>query len=119
MHWKANNESFILVLVLTSEGLWITLCDHDKMLHHQFWAVTVLVSCWALSSCCGRPLVAPTPSLILFCINSIHYYRTLLQKPSSIFDICPGLYYDSVRNAKPVGYLLNELDYFGNSGGHH
>jgi hypothetical protein len=36
MCWKANNESFLLVLVLALEDLWIILCDHKKMLRHLF-----------------------------------------------------------------------------------
>jgi hypothetical protein len=38
MRWKANDDgSFVLVLILAPESLWIVLCDHDKVLRHQFW----------------------------------------------------------------------------------
>jgi hypothetical protein len=47
MRWKTNNESFPFVLVLDLESLWIILCDHDKVLPHQFWTSTVFVSCQA------------------------------------------------------------------------
>jgi hypothetical protein len=72
MRWKANNESFILVLVLPPECSWIILCDRDKVLHHQFWAVMTLLSCRALSPRCAPPSpLAPSPSLVRFGINSV------------------------------------------------
>jgi hypothetical protein len=61
MHWKSNNERFLLVLVLAPEHSWIILCDHDKVLRHLFWAKLAFVSCQALSPCCGRPLGLPQP----------------------------------------------------------
>jgi hypothetical protein len=67
MRWKLDDETLLLVLVLAPESSWIILCDHNKLLHHQFWAFSGLVSRWALSPSCGHPLlVAPTlgcPSL--------------------------------------------------------
>jgi hypothetical protein len=51
MCWKANSESFLLVLVLALERSWIILCDHDNVLHHQFLAKLAFVSCRALSPC--------------------------------------------------------------------
>jgi hypothetical protein len=35
MPWKANDKSFLLILVLDLEATWIILYDHDKMLRHQ------------------------------------------------------------------------------------
>ena len=61
MRWKANDETFRLVLVLALEDSWIILCDHEKVLWHLFWAFSGFVSCRALSPYCGRPLVAPQP----------------------------------------------------------
>ena len=58
MHWKANDE---MLLVLAPKDTWIILCDHEKVLHHLFWAFSGFVSCWALSPCCGRPLGRPQP----------------------------------------------------------
>ena len=60
MHWNRDDEMLLLVLVLAPEASWIILCDHGKVLHHLFWASSGFVSCWNLSPCCGRPLVAPT-----------------------------------------------------------
>jgi hypothetical protein len=42
MRWKKYNENFVLVLVQAPEDLWIILCDHDKVLHHLFWAKSAL-----------------------------------------------------------------------------
>ena len=53
MRWKANDENFILVLVLAPEDSYVILCDHDKMLRHLFWAELAFLSSWALSPCCG------------------------------------------------------------------
>jgi hypothetical protein len=66
MGWKPDNDTLLLVLVLAPEASWIILCDHNKLLRHQFWDFSGLVSCRALSPSCGRPLVVPTlgcPSL--------------------------------------------------------
>jgi hypothetical protein len=72
MRWKANNKSFLLVLVPPPEGSWIILYMHDKMLRYQFWALMVLVSCRALSPCCGRlPPGHPNPRTPLPLINSV------------------------------------------------
>jgi hypothetical protein len=71
MRWKVNDRSFLLVPVLALEDSWIMLCDHNKMLHHQFWTLTAFVSCRAFSPCCGRPLVAPTLALSFLSINSV------------------------------------------------
>jgi hypothetical protein len=65
MRWKANNEIFLLVLILALEGSWIILCNHNKVLRHQFWALTAFVSCRALSPCYGHPQVASNPSFVL------------------------------------------------------
>jgi hypothetical protein len=42
MRWKEDNESILLVLVQAPEDSWIILCDHDKLLHHLFWAKLAL-----------------------------------------------------------------------------
>jgi hypothetical protein len=34
MRWKGDDDPVILVLIRTPVGLWIILCDHDKVLHH-------------------------------------------------------------------------------------
>jgi len=56
--WKANEESFLLVLVPALEDSWIILCDHDKVLHHLFGAELAFVSCRALTPSCGVPILA-------------------------------------------------------------
>nr|TKW39496.1 hypothetical protein SEVIR_1G183100v2 [Setaria viridis] len=38
MRWNGDATAVLLVLVLDPEGSWIILCDHDKVLRHQFWA---------------------------------------------------------------------------------
>jgi hypothetical protein len=55
MHWKANDESFLLVLVPPPEDTWIILCVHDMVLHHQLHALTAFVSCRALSHVVSPP----------------------------------------------------------------
>jgi hypothetical protein len=61
MHWKEDNETFHLVLVLALETPWIILCDHTKVLHHKFGQVG-LVLCQALTpSCVCPPLLLPQP----------------------------------------------------------
>jgi hypothetical protein len=47
----------------SSKSLWIILCDHDKVLCHQFWALTAFVS--GLKPMFWAPLVALNPSFIL------------------------------------------------------
>jgi hypothetical protein len=36
MRWKGDDDTIVLDLVPALEGLWIILCDHDKVLHHLF-----------------------------------------------------------------------------------
>jgi hypothetical protein len=89
MCWKANDESFLLVRVLAPEDSWIILCDHGKVLHHQFWAVTVLISCRALSPGWGRPYLRTSPSsyklssrrmrVFVFCFVLV-FYREFIEK---------------------------------------
>jgi hypothetical protein len=36
MCWKGDDDAVVLDLVPAPEGLWIILCDHDKVLYHLF-----------------------------------------------------------------------------------
>jgi hypothetical protein len=36
MHLKEGDDVIVFVLVPALEGLWIILCDHDKVLRHLF-----------------------------------------------------------------------------------
>jgi hypothetical protein len=73
---KANDESFLLVLILDLEHSWIIVsCQCLKVLRHLFWAKLAFVSCRALSSCCGRPPIAPNPRSSPFCYKlSSHHH---------------------------------------------
>jgi hypothetical protein len=57
MRWKGDDDVVVLALVLDSEGPWIILCDHVKVLH-TYLGQLGHVSCRALSPSCGHP----TPS---------------------------------------------------------
>jgi hypothetical protein len=59
MHWKGENDTFILVMVLDLEGFWVILCDHDKVICHLFLDQLGFVLTQATSPGCGHPL--PTP----------------------------------------------------------
>ena len=65
MRWIDEDEMLLLVLVLALEASWIILCDHGNVPRHLFWAFSGFLSCWALSPCCGRPLVTPNPRMPL------------------------------------------------------
>ena len=41
-HWKGDDDTVILDLVLAPDRPWINLCDHDKVLRHLFWANLVM-----------------------------------------------------------------------------
>jgi hypothetical protein len=36
MRWKGDDDAVVLDLVPASEGPWIILCDHGKVLRHLF-----------------------------------------------------------------------------------
>ena len=72
MCWKANNERFLLVLVLAPEPSGIMLCGHNKVLCHQFGPCQALYRVGPLAHVEGAPsLAAPNPRMPLWGINSV------------------------------------------------
>jgi hypothetical protein len=71
-HWKEDDDTVDLVMVLAPEVAWIMLCEHDKVLRHLFWANLAVYRVGPLAQVVGAPSWSPStlgrPSLS---INSV------------------------------------------------
>jgi hypothetical protein len=60
-HWKEDDDTIDLVLVLAPEVAWIMLCNHDKVLRHLFWANLAVYRVGPLAQVVGAPPGLPQP----------------------------------------------------------